>query len=92
MAWEGSPEWRELFERCGESHPHITVRGEVLQNIPHVAGTPLTVASILERLYVHGSVAAVVDYYADVTETQVLDAIAYAAVFVEAVCDKINGI
>ncbi len=77
---------RSLFEKCAEDHPHIVAPGEGAGGVPYLEGTSLTVCRILERLYVHGSIAAVTDYYRDVTEEQVKDAIAYALTFIETAC------
>jgi uncharacterized protein (DUF433 family) len=46
----------------------------------------LALSRILARLYVHGSVDAVVGYYGDVTGEQVREAIAYAHRFMELAC------
>lgn len=59
--------------------------------IPHVAGTSISVSEILVRLYVHGSVSAVVKYYDDVTEEQIKDALSYANRFMELACQSFEN-
>ncbi len=76
-----------LYEQCAMAHPLISTHGEVLAGVPHIEGTGLTVGQILARVYVHGSIAAVMEYYADVSEAQIKEAISYAQTFIETVCE-----
>jgi uncharacterized protein (DUF433 family) len=50
---------------------------------PYIEGTSLPICEILKRLYVHGSISAIVEYYADVTEQQIKEVIWYARALIE---------
>jgi uncharacterized protein (DUF433 family) len=76
-----------LYEQCAFAHPLISTKEEFLGGVPHLEGTSLTVGQILARVYVHGSIKAVVEYYADVSQEQIKEAISYAQTFIEAACD-----
>jgi uncharacterized protein (DUF433 family) len=75
-----------FYEQCAIAHPLISTNGEVLDGVPHLEGTSLTVSQVLARVYVHGSIAAVTQYYDDVSEEQIKEALSYAQTFMEAVC------
>lgn len=71
---------------CGE-HPIIVTDPEVLGGTPHIKGTRLSVRTILAKLYLHGSIKAIVDIYEPhLSEEQVKEAIAYAQEFLEIAC------
>lgn len=76
--------FRWLFRLCQVEHPSISIESGILGGIPHLYDTRLSVGQVLGRLYVLGSIEAVVKYYApDITEEQVKEAIAYAQDFLE---------
>lgn len=75
---------RVLAERLCAEHPSISLDTEVLNGTPHIKGTRLSVRTILGKLYLHGSVQAIVDIYEPhLSEEQVKEAIAYAQDFME---------
>ena len=76
-----------LYAECARGHGRITASPGPGGGPPRVAGTGLAVSQILARLYVRGSVDAVVGYYGDVTCEQVREAIAYAHKFMELACE-----
>lgn len=78
--------WKRLCESCAREYPDICIDRAGVYYEPHIVGTKLTVSSILERLYVHGSISSVVEYYPEVTERQIKEAIAYAATFMDVAC------
>ena len=70
---------RWVLVKCCDENPGISVKQTVLGGIPHIEGTRLSVAQVLDRLYVLGSVEAVAKYYAPkVSEDQIREAISYA--------------
>jgi uncharacterized protein (DUF433 family) len=77
-----------VYQRCAEADTRIVTNEKLLNGVPHIAGTKITVIEILARLYVLGNVKALVKYYCDVTEEQVKDAIFYAHRFMEIACDS----
>lgn len=81
-----------LFSKCANGHLHVNVDQSLLDGVPHVKGTTVVVSEILARLYVHGSIAAVVKYYGDMTEEQIKDALFFAYEFIELVCYKVQDI
>lgn len=91
LSGEGSFDGQSLIEECARQHPGISVWGDGLDSVPHLVGTTLTVAKVLERLYVHGSFSAVAEYYSDVTEDQVREATLFAVTFLEAIC-RVGGL
>ncbi len=78
----------QLFEECSYGNSQITVDPVLLNGLPHVKGTTLSVSQVLSRLFVHGGIAEVVAYYGDITEEQVKDAISYSSKFMELVFYK----
>lgn len=75
---------RWLFQYCQAEHPNISLESQVLGGIPHINKTRLSVGQVLGRLYVLGSVEAVVKYYSpNISEEQIKEAIAFAQDFVE---------
>ncbi len=77
-----------LAERLCKEHPLICTDQQVLGGMPHIASTRLSVGRILAKLYVSGSIDAVVaDYAPRLSAEQVRAAIAYAQDFLEAACD-----
>lgn len=78
---------RELCERLTTEHPHISTDPERCGGVPHLKSVRLTVGDVLAKLYVHGSIDAVVGIYSDfIDREQVKDAIAYAQDFLEESC------
>ena len=77
--------FRWLFELCRKDNPNISTNERVLGGIPHIEGTRLSVAQVLDRLCVLGSIPEVARYYneLDLTEEQVREAVSYAQEFVE---------
>src|SRR4051812_12398287 len=76
-----SDEGQERVARhCLAHHPMIEV-GPGLESIPHITGTDLTVTEILSRLYVHGSFKAIADFYGDITEDQIKEAVSYTLIY-----------
>lgn len=86
---------RALSERLCEVHPAISTYEGVFEGIPHLKGLRISVADILEQLYLSGSISAVQRIYSpDVSEKQIKEAIAYAQDFVETVfcqSSEVNG-
>lgn len=83
---------RAIVSRCCEAYPAITVDEEILGGIPHIAGTRVSVAQVLSRVYVHGSIKDVAAYYdGTISVDQVKQALAYAQVFIESVCERSEG-
>jgi uncharacterized protein (DUF433 family) len=81
-------QFRALIEPLCTEHPSICTDPEILGGTPHIKGTRLSVRTVLGKLYLHGSVQAVLDIYEPhLSEEQVKDAIAYAQDFLEMACD-----
>jgi uncharacterized protein (DUF433 family) len=81
--------FRSLAGRLCSEHPAISTDADVLGGAPHVINTRLTVGTLLGKLYVYGSVQAVVNaYQPHLSEEQVKEAIAYAQDFLETACDE----
>jgi uncharacterized protein (DUF433 family) len=79
---------RGLADKLSEAHPSISTDPEVLGGSPHITGTRLSVGKVLSKLYLYGSVQAVVDIHQPhLSEDQVKEAIAYAQDFLEIACD-----
>lgn len=77
-----------LLARCCSEHPHISIEPEVLGGIPHIRDSRVSVAYVLDQLYVLGSIGAVADLFApEINEKQVKDAVGFAQLFVELACD-----
>jgi uncharacterized protein (DUF433 family) len=71
-----------------EGHPAISTDADVLGGTPHLKNTRLSVGSVLAKLYLYGTVQAVLDIYEPhLSEEQVKAAIAYAQDFLEIACD-----
>jgi uncharacterized protein (DUF433 family) len=88
--------FRQLAAKVCSEHPLISVDKEVLSGTPHIKGTRLSVRTILAKLYLYGSVQAVVDIYEPhLSEEQVKEAIAYAQDLLELACGtkepQVNG-
>ncbi|MCA1621403.1 MAG: DUF433 domain-containing protein [Acidobacteria bacterium] len=79
---------RALAERLCVGHPAINMDAEVLSGTPHVENTRLSVGNVLAKLYLYGSIQAVVKIHEPhLSEKQIKDAIAYAQDFLEIACD-----
>jgi uncharacterized protein (DUF433 family) len=73
-----------LSQRLCEEHPAISTYGGIFGGVPHLNGLRISVADILEQLYLTGSIAGVEKIYSpDVSEDQIKEAIAYAQDFLE---------
>jgi uncharacterized protein (DUF433 family) len=76
---------RALSQRLCEAHPDISIDPSIFGGNPHIKGVRLTVANILAKLYIYGSIEAVANIYKPhVGEHQIKEAIAYAQDFLEA--------
>jgi|SRR5215204_2943343 len=77
-------QFRALANKLCESHPLISTDAEVLGGAPHIKDTRLAVRTILAKLYVYGSIQAIVNLYEPhLSEEQVKQALAYAQDFME---------
>lgn len=75
---------RCLAEKLCANHPLISTDAEILGGAPHIKGTRLAVRTILAKLYVYGSIQAIVKIYEPhLSEEQVKEALAYAQDFME---------
>jgi uncharacterized protein (DUF433 family) len=75
---------RALSQKLCETHPAISTYEGIFGGMPHLNGLRISVADILEQLYLSGSIAAVQRIYSpDVSEDQIKEAIAYAQDFLE---------
>lgn len=75
---------RALSQRLCEDHPAISTYEGIFGGGPHLNGLRISVADILEQLYLSGSIAAVQEMYSpDLSEDQIKEAIAYAQDFLE---------
>jgi len=75
---------RALSIRLCEEHPAISTYEGIFGGIPHLNGLRISVADILEQIYLTGSIAAVQKIYSpDLSEDQIKEAIAYAQDFLE---------
>lgn len=75
---------RALSQRLCEAHPAISTYEGIFGGAPHLNGLRISVADILEQLYLNGSIAAVQQIYSpDLSEDQIKEAIAYAQDFLE---------
>lgn len=80
--------FRAVARKLCEGHPAISTDAEVLGGTPHLKNTRLSVGSVLAKLYLYGTVQAVLDIYEPhLSEEQVKAAIAYAQDFLEIACD-----
>jgi len=80
--------FRALTEKLCKEHPAISMDAEVLGGTPHVTNTRLSVGKVLSKLYLYGSIQAIVEIHEPhLSEAQVKEAIAYAQDFLEIACD-----
>lgn len=80
--------FRALAEKLCEEHPAISTYKGIFGGMPHIKDVRLSVGDILSKLYIYGSIQAILDIYApDITQEQIKEAIAYAQDFLEAACD-----
>jgi uncharacterized protein (DUF433 family) len=90
-------QFRALADKLCEDHPTISTDKRIFGGMPHIKNVRLSVGDVLAKLYVYGSVQAILDIYSpDISEEQIKEAIAYAQDFLEAACDprqspQING-
>jgi uncharacterized protein (DUF433 family) len=80
-----------LYERCSKGHPNITVAPGVMDGMPHVAGTVVTVSLILARVRAFGSIPAVTESYPDISQEQIEEALSFAQTFLEIACELDRG-
>lgn len=81
-------QFRALADKLCEEHPAISTDKSIFGGMPHIKNVRLSVGDILAKLYVYGSVQAILDIYApDIDEEQIKEAIAYAQDFLEIACD-----
>jgi uncharacterized protein (DUF433 family) len=81
-------QFRVLANSLCVEHPFISIDTEIVGGSPHIKNTRLSVGTVLAKLYLHGSVQAIVDIYEPhLSEEQVKDAIAFAQDFLEIACD-----
>lgn len=86
-------EINNLFKEAHIYHPYIRTDPKILGGIPHISGTRLAVSEVIGRLYVLGSIDAVVEYYSDsTTKPMIEDAVAYAQDFIALVCENKGGL
>jgi uncharacterized protein (DUF433 family) len=79
--------FRALTKRLCAKYPTVCTDPEILGGTPCIKGTRLPVRTILGKLYLLGSIQAIVDSYEPhLSEEQVKDAIAYAQDFMELAC------
>jgi uncharacterized protein (DUF433 family) len=83
---------KEYFRTVAESlckrHPSISIDPGIFGGAPHIQGVRLSVGDVLSKLYIYGSIKAVLDIYSpDVNEEQIKEAIAYAQDFLETAYD-----
>jgi uncharacterized protein (DUF433 family) len=89
--------FRTLADELCDEHPSISTEKGIFGGMPHIKNVRLSVGDILAKLYVYGSVQAILDIYSpDVNEEQIKEAIAYAQDFLETACDprqspQVNG-
>lgn len=81
-------QFRALAAKLCAEHPAISTDVEVLGGRPHINNTRLSVGTVLGKLYLYGSVQAVLDIYKHLNEEQIKEAIAYAQSFLETACDS----
>jgi uncharacterized protein (DUF433 family) len=75
---------RLLSEKLCEEHPAISTYEGIFGGSPHLKGLRISVADILEQLYLTGSIAGVQKIYSpDLSKDQIKEAIAYAQDFIE---------
>ena len=75
---------RALSQRLCEEHTSISTYEGIFGGAPHLKGLRISVADILEQLYLSGSIASVQKIYSpDVSEDQIKEAIAYAQDFLQ---------
>lgn len=80
--------FRVLASSLTEEHPSISTDPGIFGGMPHIKNLRLSVGDVLAKLYVYGSIQAILDDYSpDVNENQIKEAIAYAQDFLEAACD-----
>jgi uncharacterized protein (DUF433 family) len=80
---------RNIADRLCAEHTSINMDAEVLGGTPHIKGTRLSVGKVLSKLYLHGSIQAVVNIHKPhISEEQVKEAIAYAQDFMEMAGDS----
>lgn len=80
--------FRSLANRIALEHPEISTNPNVLSGTPHIQNTRLSVAVILGKLYLYGSILEVVENYKPhLSEEQIKAALAYAQDFMEIALD-----
>lgn len=81
-------QFRALADKLCEEHPVISTDKGIFGGMPHIKNVRLSVGDILAKLYVYGSIKAILDIYSpDISEEQVKEAIAFAQDFLEIACD-----
>jgi len=76
--------YRRFLDRCREQNPAISLELGVLGGVPHLAGTRNSIAQIIGRVRVLGSISATVEYYSPyITEDQIKEALRYAQTVLE---------
>jgi uncharacterized protein (DUF433 family) len=80
--------FRAIAKKLSKEHPAISTDAQVLGGTPHLKNTRLSVGTVLAKLYLYGTIQAVLDIYSPhLSEEQVKAAIAYAQDFLEIACD-----
>lgn len=81
--------FRAIAEQVRDEHSGIDINDRI-KGIPVIKGNRVSVGQILGRLYVLGSIDAVVEFYrSTISKEQVKEAIAFAQDFLEAACEPI---
>lgn len=80
--------FRAIAERLTQEHPSISTDTGIFGGMPHIKNVRLSVGDVLSKLYIYGSIQAILDDYSpDINEEQIKEAIAYAQDFLETACD-----
>lgn len=80
--------FRAIASSLTEEHSSISTDPGIFGGMPHIKNVRLSVGDVLSKLYVYGSIQAILDDYSpDVNEDQIKEAIAYAQDFLEAACN-----
>lgn len=77
-----------IASQLTEDHPSISIDPGIFGGMPHIENIRLSVGDVLSKLYIYGSIQAILeDYSPDINEDQIKEAIAYAQDFLEAACN-----
>ena len=74
---------KRIFDKCLKDHPGIQMYDGILGGTPHLKDARLGVGCILGKIHTYGGIHELLMERADLTGSQVKEAIAFAQDFIE---------